>query len=748
MPIKKILTTFFLLSILLSTLSAQVKAGNKRPKIGLVLSGGGARGFAHVGVLKVLEEAGIRPDYITGTSMGSIIGALYAIGYDAESLEKIVRKLNWNEILEDKAKREFLGIESKNKDDYVVTFPIEDRSIKLPKGLISGRKFSLYLSRYTMPAHGIKEFKNFPIPFKCVSTNLLNGEAVVFDKGNLSDALRASMSIPSVFSPLEHDDKLLIDGGIVRNLPVRDVINMGADIVIGVDISTPLHDKKNLRSFLNVIDQTVSYQINKSTSKEKTLCNYLITPDIQGYSSTDFQAVDSLIVKGERAARKKLPLFLFLADEQTAYDDNTKNIKAVSSFNMSEKKEVLLGKINVVGLTNYSRRMIESKMGVLKGKTYALKDIHDGLFRLEASNLFSYINYELVKNGSKTINDKSYDNYTLNIYLQENNNKDLKFAVNYNNQDYASIIFDFNLRHTYFSGSELNIKGKLNQNPAFKIRHSLITGWDFGLGLDSEIFANNFDVEIFENNAKIGEFEVINYGFKQDIGSILFNDMYIGAGYLKNYMKISTSYNNSGYTDGDADDYNSLYFFIKSDTKDNSYYPRRGHKLDFYFKFFAESFSELRHFPSPKIEASYEYNTKFFVDHCYLSYKTVNGFSFGENNDDLFDYYFLGGEKINWDNFIPFAGVTGIEDNYRNITTSRFQLMYEFLPENFIAVNFSKAIVADKFSDLKNSDAEQFHTIGLSLGGNSMLGPVELSLYKLKDQDDLFFYLSLGYPFQ
>lgn len=734
-----LLFNFFSTEILAESLK------NERPKIGLVLSGGGARGFAHVGVLKVLEEAGIRPDYITGTSMGSIIGALYAIGYDALSIEKIIKKLDWDEILSDNASRNLLSIESKDRDDYFVTLPIENYSLKLPQGLILGRKFSLYLSKLTMPAHGVHDFSKFPIPFKCVSTNLLNGKPVVFSKGNLSDALRASMSIPSVFSPAIKENMLLIDGGISRNLPASDVIEMGADIVIGVDISTPLHKKESLNNFLNIIDQTVSYQINSSTNRERALCNYLITPDIKGYSSSDFANYDSLIVRGERAAREKLPLFLYLADEQIAFQDSSTKIIPAGSLNISENKEIYLDKIKIHGLNNYSRRMIESKMGMVKDKVYKLKEIHKALFRLEASDLFSYVNYELINRNKKK---SSYPKYLLNIYLTESINNDLKFAVHYNNEEYSSIIFNVNLRNFYFSGSQINFKGKLNQNPSFRLSHQLITGWDLGLGLYTELYINNFEVFFYEKDQKAAEYDIYDYRFKQEIGSILFNDLYIGAGYSKNYMNINSEIaGHSIYPDEDNLTYNSMYFFIKSDTQDNIFFPKSGHKLEVYLKNTTDSFSNLPDFSSPQIQFQYNYTMKFFITGLYLNCATNNGFTFGDKRNQLYDSYYLGGQKAEWEAFIPFPGISRGEYTARNIITAKTSLTYELFPKNYLFTRFSKAILANNFLELKDESASQFYSLGIGAGAETFLGPLEVSIYKLKDKSEPYFYFFIGYPF-
>jgi len=207
-----------------------------RPKIGLVLSGGGAKGLAHIGVIRAMEKAGLTPDYITGTSMGSIVGALYAIGYTADDIEDIVRDVDWDAILSNEIPLNQITYEEKSYyGRYIAELPVKGIKVGLPRGLIEGQKLSERLSRITRPAHDIENFHNLPIPFACVATDIATGEPVVLNHGSLPEALRASMAIPTFFTPVEIDSNLYVDGGVVRNFPVQEAKSMGADIVIGTD---------------------------------------------------------------------------------------------------------------------------------------------------------------------------------------------------------------------------------------------------------------------------------------------------------------------------------------------------------------------------------------------------------------------------------------------------------------------------------------------------------------------------------
>ncbi len=212
-----------------------------RPKIGLVLSGGGAKGLAHIGILKAIDSAGLKIDFITGTSMGSILGGLYAIGYSADSIEKIARGIDWDLLLSNQSSmRSMITDEKSEYGKYDVELPWVNQWFRFSTGVIEGQELWLKFSELFRPVYGINDFSKFSIPFKCLATDISTGEAVELDTGDIVTAVRASMAIPTIFTAVEDNGRKLVDGGVVRNFPVRDVRDMGADIVIGSNVSGPL----------------------------------------------------------------------------------------------------------------------------------------------------------------------------------------------------------------------------------------------------------------------------------------------------------------------------------------------------------------------------------------------------------------------------------------------------------------------------------------------------------------------------
>ena len=281
-----------------------------RPKIGLVLSGGAARGLAHIGVLKALEEQGIHIDAIAGTSMGAVIGGLYASGYKIDELEKLALGIDWQQALSDAPPREDVPFRRKQDDrDFLVKQKLsfrDDGSLGLPLGVIQGQNLALLLESMFAHSSNTRNFDKLPIPFRAVATDITTGEKVVFSKGHLPQVIRASMSIPAVFAPVELDGRLLVDGGMTDNIPLDVAREMGVDIAIVVDIGTPLRSRKQLATVVDVLNQSITLMTRRNSEEQlKALApkDVLIQPPLAAYGVTDFGRAKDMIDAGYRATR-------------------------------------------------------------------------------------------------------------------------------------------------------------------------------------------------------------------------------------------------------------------------------------------------------------------------------------------------------------------------------------------------------------------------------------------------------------
>jgi NTE family protein len=284
-----------------------------RPRIGLVLSGGGARGAAHIGVLKVLDELHVPIDAIAGTSMGAVVGGLYATGFSADDIERIVSTLDWQDAFKDRPPRAELTFRRKQEDqNFLVKFPLGLRggNFLLPKGLIQGQKLNQTLRKLTLPVARITDFDQLPTPFRAVATDLETGDAVVMDHGDLTSAVRASLSAPGVFAPVERDGRLLVDGGLSENLPIDVARQMGVDVLIVVDVSFPLLDRTQLNSAPTISNQMLAILVRKDSDRQRATLtdkDIVIDPPLGEASSFDFGIVSKAIRAGVEGARAVAP---------------------------------------------------------------------------------------------------------------------------------------------------------------------------------------------------------------------------------------------------------------------------------------------------------------------------------------------------------------------------------------------------------------------------------------------------------
>ena len=308
-----------------SAQSAATPAGlNDRPKIGLVLSGGGARGLAHVGVLKVLEDMQIPIDVIAGTSMGAIVGGLYASGMRAAELEVALRAVRWSEVFASRVERKLLSQRRKEEDFEIsplIELGLRDSALVAPTGAVSSRGLESLLRRFTLPVRAVADFDRLPIPFRAVATDMETGATVVLSQGDLALALRSSMSVPGLFAPTEVAQRVLGDGGLVNNLPVDVARAMGADVVIVVNIGTPLGSRDSLVSAVGLTSQMINILTEQNVQRSlATLgpADVLIAPVLGNLGSGDFEQAATLMALGEAGARGRSKRLAALAQTGTA----------------------------------------------------------------------------------------------------------------------------------------------------------------------------------------------------------------------------------------------------------------------------------------------------------------------------------------------------------------------------------------------------------------------------------------------
>jgi NTE family protein len=358
-------------------------------KVGVALSGGGAKGLAHIGVLKVLEEAGLRIDVVTGTSMGSIVGALYAIGYSAQALDSIAVTQEWATLFDERPPRSALSFDQRMEQDrYLVSLPLRGTRVGLPAGLISGHQVTMMLARLTQPVHNQADFTHFPIPFACIATDLETGEARRFTSGYLPEALRASMSVASVLQPARVGDRYYVDGDASRNLPVQDAIDLGATFVIGVDVGRGLLPADSLASLVEIMNQVASFPEQASTDRQRALADLLIDPDLTGLTVLSFGSAREIIRRGEEAARAFLPHLRTLASLQ--------HIPPRPRPRIALSDSLFIEAVQIEGVEAPFVRRLELNLGLAPPTWIRYDQLELALSRAFYADLFDSIHYRLV----------------------------------------------------------------------------------------------------------------------------------------------------------------------------------------------------------------------------------------------------------------------------------------------------------------------------------------------------------------
>src|SRR5688572_2093405 len=363
-----------------------------RPKIGVTLSGGGAKGLAHIGILKAIDSAGLKIDYITGTSMGAAIGSLYSIGYSADTLEKIARSVDWDLLLSNQSGLRSLFMEEKEEyGKYDIELPWVNNKFKISTGFLEAQELWLKLSELYFPVNNIKDFSQFNIPFRGIATDVGNGEAVVLKDGEIIAAIRSSMAIPSVFTAVNHNGKILVDGGISRNFPVRDVKEMGADYVIGSTVATGLLPSEKVKNVIQLLLQIAFFREAEDQKKEVPLCDIYIPFDLDKYSMGSFSESEKILKAGIEEGRRLYPRFKQLADSlNEKYGKQDTAPKRLPSI-----ETVFIDSLEVKGLVNTTKTFFVNTMNFKLNKAYKATELAEMVRQAFGTRYYSRIGYYL-----------------------------------------------------------------------------------------------------------------------------------------------------------------------------------------------------------------------------------------------------------------------------------------------------------------------------------------------------------------
>ena len=711
----------------------------KRPKIGLVLSGGGAKGFAHIGVLKVLEEAGIKIDYIGGTSMGSVIGRLYASGYNASLIDSIFKRTNFDELINDyipRSSKNFYG--KKNDELYAIVLPFSNFKIGIPEALSKGMYNYNLLSSLTRNVRHVRDFNKLPTPFLCIGTNIETGEEVLLNKGNLVQAMMASAAFPSLFTPVEIDGNLLVDGGVVNNYPIKEVRNLGADIIIGVDVQDDLLNRKNLKNATRILVQITNLQsIEKMKSKVKDTDIY-IKPDIRDYGVISFDKGEEIIRKGEEASFAVYEKLKSLVNEDNFY--KKPKLKIASDT-------LKIAKINSDNLENYTKEYIRGKLRFKPESTITYADLKTGINNLNATQNFSTISYCLEPNGESD---------DLDLVLKENPTQTyLKLGLHYDGLYKSGILLNLTHKKTFLKNDVTSMDIILGDNFRYDFNYYVENGFNISFGFRSRLnqFNRNVTTNISTLTAQNPNVNLINVDFMDLSNQAYFQTIFVqkflmGGGLEYKYLKISSPTLANIDNVIDKSSYLSAFAYLKYDSFDDKYYPNSGlyFSTDLQTYLASSNYTNLfKPFSMAKAEVSYV-NTIFKK----LTFKidADAGLTFGNDSVPFFDYI-LGGygyNKIN--NFNYFYGYDFLSIAGNSFIKTGITLDYEIFKKNHVNLSANYANLGDDiFSTVDWISMPKYSGYAVGYGLETIIGPIEIKQSWSPEMSKSFTWFSIGFLF-
>jgi NTE family protein len=761
-PHSMLMSGYFQRLLLLISLSANIfcscpiniQAQNKqdRPSVGLVLSGGGAHGIAHLGVIRVMEEAGLRPDYITGVSMGSIIGGFYSLGYSADSLYKILKKINWDDLLTNVISENKVIFHEKSRfNNSILSLPLSARKVLLPSGLINGQQVENTLSFYSWPAANIHDFSKLPISFMCVATDIITYKKVDLNTGYLPDAIRASFSVPSIFTPLKIDTMLLLDGGLIRNFAASEARDMGADIVIGSYVGFKAYKEEDLQSVSGIMKQIALFRSLEDFNSEKKLVNVLIKPNIDGISISRFDNVDSLVQRGYKAALPFKEYFRKLADSLNSINSQ----KPLA--NILDRQNFTFNKIEIKGNKNYSDFQI---LGVLdiepenKVDKYVLSDKIDLLY---GKGWFDKVKYRIVPRN---------DSLILVIDCNEKPQSMLYGSLHYDNSLLSGIILGLSAKNLLTQRSILNFNSYIGQYYRIDANYLQFIDKNQKLGVTPGFYADNTLIPNLSINGEYGE--VVSRNLNPGIS---LNKM-IG---LNNLMDLSLNYEtqflilrfvSDAHLENLSYNYLSSTYDYQRNTLDRKYFPKHGMKLNLYV-ITSKLLSGGIKTDSSKVVVRENDDNNYNFERFYTFrgsikkyFSSAGKLTFSVGGEVLLitesdsvsaknNFYLLGGAESLNKRSVPMIGFHGNEIQVKNLAGIRTELDFEIVKD--LHLNLKTDIFAAQEVAGKN-DYSLLTGYGLEAGYMSIIGPLKVGLMYGTGNPNNYYnklkgYISIGYNF-
>ncbi|WP_341215220.1 patatin-like phospholipase family protein [uncultured Wocania sp.] len=741
--------TIILTLCLIALLSAKAQNEDKNPhdvKVGLVLSGGGAKGLAHIGVLKVIDSLGVKIDYVAGTSMGAIIGSLYASGYTGKQLDSIFKKVDFDKIISDDLPRSSKALyERDNSEKYAITLPFDKLKIKLPSALSRGQNTYNLLSKLTLHVSDIHDFSKLPIPFFCIGTNVETGEAVMLDQGNLTQSIMASGAFPSLFQPVIINNQVLIDGGVANNYPIDELKAKGMDIIIGVDVQDGLANREELISAPDVLLQINNFRTIKDMKLKSKKTDIYIKPDITDFTVVSFSEGEKIIKRGETAAYKKMDAL----EDLFKYDKDKPKFK----ISLHTQDSIRINSVILNGNEKYTRAYVLGKLRLKLNEKLDFKDFYKGVNNLVATNNFDSFQYQFSKSQYS-------DGYDLIATVKETNiTTFLKLGLHYDALYKSAALVNVTKKRLLFDNDIASLDLVFGDNVRYNFEYLIDKGFYWSIGIRSRFnqFDKNINAQLFFDDDQIATtgLNKIDIDFQDQTNQFYLQTLIkkdfafsVGAEHKRLEIKSETVTTNNNEFVFENTDYFSVFAGLKLDTYDNKHFPKRGVYFngDLHMYLLASGFNaEFEDFSIAKADMGYAFSV---TDKLALNLRAGGGFKLGDKSTQALDFA-LGGYGNNLvNNFIPFMGYDFVSLTGNSYVKASLSADYEVFKNHHVTAEANWANVDDDiFESGEWFTLPDYRGYALGYAIDTFIGPIQGKFSYSPEAKQSVWFFNVGFWF-
>lgn len=754
-----------------------IRTVRHRPTVALVLSGGGAKGAAHVGVIKYLESIGMPVDVVMGTSMGGLVGGIYALGYEAEQLDSIIRGIDWDMALSDKVPRDYLSYSAiKYKEKYVLSFPflydkkdymrkiesdqqftrrvddihfgageadatnmVKDNLLgSLPSGMVYGQNVNNIFSSLSVGYQDVTDFYDLPIPFLCVATDLVSGTAKIWTEGKLNTALRSTMSIPGLFAPVRVDGMVLVDGGMRNNYPTDLAKKVGADIVIGVNLSEGYKNYNEINNLADIINTGIDMLGRTSFESNIDIPDVNIKPDLHEFNmlSFDDRSIDTIINRGYQAAltvAAKLDSIKAVvgSDRTVFHNDPADDIRL---------RKVLVSGVEIAGVDDKESLYLMNKIKVGAGSRMGNAEIEDAVATIFGTNAFDYVNYELLGDEEP---------YRLRFNCKRGPICQLGLGGRFDTEEIVSVLVNLGVGVHKIQGSSLDFTGKVGTNPNASLTYSYISPKGMSFNVMAGVrYTDRNTFSIGDNRFRINFLDVRQEIF---LSNIKWSTFFLKTGFRNDYYNVNSVMAEQAFGDYDvnqlSNDYVTFFFNARKDSFDNAYIPTKGKSFGLSYDWvFGGGPQKFNNFHAITLDAKQvvggdrfafipSVNVRYLIgDEVPVPFTNTIGGS-------------MAGRYL--DQQIPFIGINNAAAMQKILGVARADWRVKLLKNNYLTAIANYALSCDEISAFKNwnEDVAGYLGCGLQYTYNSIVGPLSLNVHWSSYTHNVGLYLSLGFDF-